>query len=478
MVKELYEKEVAAMSHKLYRYRLSKFELIAPELDGPVDLVPGSVSMMYIGKDYDTDFYPMLMLNFVINPKVKEFIEIRRNEVKFHIALRCEGYDVTGSGSRTDPVSSETVFDTIFIPVISSNVPFMDLAVYNKTVNELQNIAASGGSVNDLGGKNMTADFRERVSYYFYVERDLVNSKNVVNKVYSGTDIPTICADILSKNGFDAILMSPSDNKDPIDQCIIQPQNLLNLFQYLSEIYGMHQTGTTTFFDYRCVYIMNKTGHPDCVEEGEYPTTIFTVNKTILSESWLSGTTTCDERKEYYIFPDPHRVIMHNPASINDHIMGNNLTALNAKDNAPTHIEGTGEQRGKGNTRVDNNANANPYMQTQYANDIQEGNMSVKMTVFDPYMWALTPNKEFILHYLDSNVDPTYSGYYRIRKTDFLFNRNGTQLTLTANIDMVKKEPIDDAIKNAIETQVVPSPLLVQSSSGGVTRGKGLPGVG
>lgn len=435
--------------HRIYRYRLSKFELLSSEFEGPIDLVPSSVSEMYIGKDYDENFYPMLMINFVVNPKVKEFIEVRRNEVKFHIALRCEGYALNGPGSRTEPVSSETVFDTIFIPAISSNVPFMDSAVYNMTVSELQGIAAAQGSVNDLGGHNLTADVRERVSYYFYVEKDLFNSKNVINQVYSNTDIPTICADILSKNGFDAILMSPSDNTEPIEQCIIQPQNLLNVFEYLSEIYGMHKTGTITFFDYRAVYIMNKTGHPNCVEEGEYPTTIFKVHKTKMSESWLSGTATCDERQEYYIYPDPHRITMHNPSAITDHITGNNLTALNARDNAPTHIEGTGVQRGSGITRIENNANTNEYMQTQYVNDVQERNLTVNMSVFDPYMWALTPNKEFMLQYMDSNIDPNYSGCYRIRKTDFIFNRNGEQLTLTANIEMVKKEPIDDAINAA-----------------------------
>ena len=463
------------MVHKIYRYRLNKFELIHPEFENPVDLIPGSVSMMYISKDYNENFYPILNVSFVCNPKVKEFIEINRNDVKFHIELRCEGYASSGRElTSTTPLSSETVFDTFFIPIITTAIPFIDAAIYNLTESQLKNISRAGGTVEDLGGHVLNADARTTVSYYMYVERDIVCSKNLVNKVYANTNIPTICADLLSENGFDAVLMSPSDNKDNIDQCIIQPQNLLNVFKYLSDIYGMHKTGTLTFFDYRCVYIMNKTGHPNCVDEGEYPTTIFVVHKTVMSEHWLSGTASCDERKEYYFFPDPHRVIMLNPSSTNDHIYGNNITTLNAKANKTIHIEGTGLQRGSGNTRIDNNANANEYMQSQYANNIQEGNIAVRMSIFDPYMWALTPNKEFILNYLDSNVNPYYNGFYRILKTDFLFNRNGEQLTLTANIEMVKKESIDEAIRKQIEHQAKPSPLLVQSTSG--IRPSNLPG--
>lgn len=429
--------------HRLYKYRLSSFELISPEFENPVDLVPGSVNEMFIKKNYDDHFYPILMITFSVNPKVKEFIEMRKNDIKFHIGLRCEGYDT--HGSPTDPVSSETVFDTIFIPVISSSLPFMDTAIYNDTVNELRHISAMNGSVNDLGGHNFPADSREQVSYFFYVEKDLFNSKNIVNKVYANTDIPTICADLLSKNGFDAILMSPPENTDPIDQCIIQPQNLLHVFEYLSNIYGMHKTGTVTFFDYRGVYILNKSGHPDCVEEGEYPNTIFKVYKTKDSESWLAGTGICDERKEYYIYPDPHRIVMKNPSAVTDHITGNNLSTLDAKDNLPSKIWGIGLQRGSGITRVENNANINPYMQTQYINDVQERNLTMNVTLFDVYMWALTPNKEFTVQYVDSNIDPVFSGCYRIKNTDFVFNKNGEQLTLTANVQMVKKESIDEA---------------------------------
>lgn len=467
------------LTHYLYRYRLAKFEMIAPGVNEPVDMNTASVSLIRLEKDFETAFYPLFAITIVINPKVKEFISINRSTVKFHLNLKCERYKISGSDSDPyTPDSSEDEFDTIFIPLITSNVPFPDSALYNNTVKELNRISAEKQTINDFGGNNMTADFRETVTYYLWIEKDLTNSKNIVNQVYSNTNIPTICADILSKNGFNSILMSPSDHKDPIKQCIIQPQNLLNVFAYLSDIYGMHKYGTMTFFDYRCVYILNKTGHPNCYERGEYKKTIFSVQKTIKPESWLSGTLNDTEKEEYHIFPDPHRVTMENPAAINDHIYGNNLTALYPKNNSTTHIEGTGNQRGSGMTRVQDNITMNEHALTMYANSVQEGNVDIKMTIFDVYMKALTPNKEFIIHWLDPNVDRTYSGYYRMRKVDFLFNRNGDQLTLTASMDLVKKEDISDAEKKAIEEKVEVKVDMNNSASGGVTKGNGLPGVG
>lgn len=465
--------------HHLYRYRVSKFEMIAPGIENPVDMNPASISMMRIEKDYDNWFYPLFSLTIVINPKIREFISMNRSTVKFHFALKCETYKTSGKNSNsTEPESVETEFDTFFIPIITSNVPFSDNAIYNNTVKELNRIAANKENINNFGGANMSADNRETVTYYLWVESDLNNSKNIVNEVYSNADIPTICTDLLSQNGFNSILMSPSDNKEPISQCIIQPQNLLNVFSYLSDIYGMHKYGTTTYFDYRCVYILNKTGHPDCCEKGEYPITIFSVQKTIKTESWLSGTLVCDEKKEYHIFPDPHRVSMESPGSINDQIYGNNLTTINAKSNSTMNIGGTGIQTGSGNTNVHELNSGNPNALTMYANTVQEGNCEIKITVFDIYMRALTPNKEFIIHWLDSNVKRDYSGYYRLKKADYLFNRNGDQLTLTANLDMVKKDDISDAAKQAIEKRVEYNPTIDNSSSGGVTKGGGLPGIG
>ena len=478
------ESQSAPLVHKIYRYRIASFKLIVPDFDGPIDMVPGSINMAHLECDYDNNIYPIFSITCVTNPKLKEYISMRRTEVKFHINLKCETYDTHSSDVM--PESSEDVFNAMFIPMITDDVPFVDAAIYNQTTEQLRTIARNGGSVDDLGGHNMMGDHRTNVTYYFYVEKDLNNSKNVVNQIFANTNIPTIVAKLMADNGFDKILMSPVDNAEPISQCIIQPQNLLNLFSYLSDYYGMHATGTITFFDYRCVYILNKSGHPNALEEEEYPVTIFSIQETKYSESNLAGTLTCAEKKEYHIYPDPHRVTVSNPSAVNDHISGNNVTMINSQLNGKAHVEGAGNQRGTGNTRVGNNTNANSYNTTQYANQIQEGNVNCKMTLFDPYMWALTPNKENIIHWVGSSVDESFSGYYRITKADYVFSRNGEKLNLTANLNMVKKEDISAAMAQAIDQEVNPSMSFKnataaavggsQISTGNITSGLKIPG--
>ena len=440
---------------RLYRYRLANLELICPDFKGPIDLVPGSVSGLHLVLDYDNNIYPMFSITLMINPKMKEFIIMRKKEVKFHVRLVCLEFDV--NKSNIEPVSVTDVFDKMLIPNIGDNIPFADAAIYNQTTEQLKTIAGNGGSVNDLGGNNMAGDYRENVTYYLYDENDLVNSKNVVNKIYTSANIPTVVADLLSSNGFNKILISPPDNGEEIKQLIVQPLNLLNLFDYLTEIYGMYETGVTVFFDYRCVYILNKSGHPKCVEKGEFPKTIFVVKKTTDSQSGTAGTTSSQKKKEYYFYPDSRRIAMTNPSAQNDHIIGNNLTMIDSQENSTAHIEKTGNQKGVGNTRVGNNTNANDYAKTQYANKIQEGNISVQVTLFDALMEALTPNKEFMMQWEDTNVDPNNNGYYRPRKVEHIFNKNGEELTLTSIVDMVKKEDISAQIAAAKDKALDPS---------------------
>lgn len=444
--------ETAVLVHKLYRYHVEAFELIVPTLTNPVKLETGSINRISIEKDFDHGFYPIFRIWCAINPRLKEYIMFNKNEIKFRIRLQCDIVNV--STGLTE--ASEDVFNAMFIPIIGDASPFYDNAIYEATAEKVTEMSDSGATANDLAGNNPTGDARETVEYYLYAENDLFNSKAIVNNVYAGNNLASILVSLLSENGFDAILMSPSDNDGDFDQVVVPPMNLLNVFKYFSETYGLHSTGTSAFFDYRCLYILNRSGHPDCVEEGEYPKTIYTIHETKNSEALLAGTLACDLNKEYHIYPDPHKVKIMNFSAYNDHINGNSLTMINSKDNSSATIGGTGDQRGSGVTRVENNNNGNAYAKTDYANAVSENNKKLRVTFNDVYFWALTPNKEHIWNWMDSRLSADYSGVYRPLQTNFWFQNRGGSLSLTVTAEYAKKEDISAADKAAIDKEVTP----------------------
>lgn len=433
--------------HKLYRYHVEAFELLFSNLPNPLKLEPGSITSIGLEKDFDKNFYPLFRLSCAMSPRLKEYIMLNKNDVQFRIRLQC---DITDTATGVAE-SSEDVFNMLFVPIIGEASPLYDSSLYDLTAEKVQELSESGATANDLRGDNLTGENRETVDYYLYLSKDLINSKAVINNVYGGNNLMSILVSLLSENGFDAILMSPSDNQGDFDQVIVPPMNLINVFKYFSETYGLHSTGTTAFFDYRCIYILNKSGHPNCVEEGEYPKTIYTVHESKNSESHLAGTLTCDKNKEYHIYPDPHRIKVSNFSVYNDHIGGNTLKLINSQNNSSATI---GSEDGI--TRISNNNNANDYAKTEYANTVSENNKRMRVVMTDVYFWALTPNKEHLWNWMDPRLSAEYSGYYRPLSTNFWFAKNGDGLTLTVTAEYVKKEDLSEAEKAAIDEEVKP----------------------
>jgi hypothetical protein len=457
--------------HKMYKYHVEAFELMFPDLSKPVKLEPGSISHMHIDKNFDDNVFPIFSIDCAMNPKLKEYIMFRKNEVQIRIRLQCDTIN-TSDGSKE---SSEDVFNQIFIPIIGDAMPFIDDELYNSTAEVIRTMSDSGATANDLAGDNMGADQRQSVTFYLYIERDLINGKNVINDVYSGDNLSSIMVSILADNGFDAILMSPPENDSDFNQVVIPPMNLLNVFEYLTTTYGLYATGVTSFFDYRCIYILNRSGHPNCVEKEEYPTTIFSIQDTKESESTVNGTWICDKKKEYHIYPDPHKMSVDNVSVYANHIYGNNMTLINSQSNSSATVGGTGDQRGAGVTRVENNNNSNDYSKANFANSVSENNLKIKVSILDPFMWALTPNKEFIFNWVNSRLASEYSGYYRPTRTDFFFTKNGDDLSLAVNCYFVKKEDISQEIKDAIDKEVKPKYDTGNSSAQGNVGNDGKP---
>jgi len=460
------EKKTPVFVHKYYRYHIETFQILCDDLPEPVTMAPGCIREMHIEKDFDNYFYPIFTISCVINPKLKQYLIFNKDKVKFRIRLQGDEIDTNGQ-----ILASIDEFNALFIPLISDSLPFMDEELYDQTAEELKRAA---GQRSDLSLNNLEPDSTEMAQYYLYVEKDLNNSKNVINAVYQGANLRDITVKALSDNGFDAILMSPPDNGGAVSQVIIPPMNMLKLFDWLNDQYGLYSSGIIRFFDTRCVYVLNKSGHPNACDKGEYPTTIISIHPTKAAEAKVPGTYVCDERKEYHIYADPYQVHIESDSVFADQIYGNNLTRINSSKNSSSTIGGTGEQTGSGNTRVDYNTDDNDYNKVQYASSVSENNCKVLIRFSDVMMFALTPNKEFLIDWVDSKLYGKYSGYYRPTKMDYIFSRNGDGFNLDVNGYFVKKTDISAAVKASVDNVVSPKVDVKNTLGGGKKKGLGI----
>ena len=444
------KEEERIIQHKLYDYTVSAFELIHPDLPEVVPLPSGCIENFYILKDYENAYFPIFRISFTLNPRLYEFIVFNKIDIKFRIRLQCNTKNFDGEEEFT-----EDIFNDMFVPIIEDNQPFYDDSIYTQTVEQLKTNPEKLTGI-DLAEDNFNADSKKHVEFYLYKISDLINSKNVVNAIYSSGNMINVLVSLLSENGFNKIMMSPCDNEGSFNQVIIPVMNLINVFNYLEKNYGLYASGTLKFFDYRCTYILNKSGHPNCYEPDEYKKTIFSIHETKYGESRMSGTGSEDKNKEYHIFPDPSRVTTKNLSMLNDHIDGNNMLMINAGDSSVNTAGGTGQQIGGGVTRVTQNNNSNSYLAKQYINTVADNNSVLSLVLTDAYEKALTPNKEFIFNFNDTRLKSGFSGYYRVKETNHYFKKNGPTFALTTIMTFAKKEDITQAEKDAIDKIVIP----------------------
>ena len=444
------KEEERIILHKLYTYKIGAFDLIHPDLPEVVPLPPGCIETFSILKDFEKGYYPMFKVSCTINPRLYEFIVFNKFSIKFRIRLQCITNDFEGK-----PEFEEDEFNDIFVPLIGDEQPFFDASIYDKTVEQLRTNPEKLTGI-DLSEDNFNADSRKAVDLYFYKMDDLINSKNVVNEIFSGNNMVNILVSLLSANGFNKILMSPCDNDGSFNQVIIKPMNLIEVPNYLEDNYGIYASGAIKFFDYRCVYLLNKSGHPQCYEPNEYKKTIFSINETKFGEAKMSGTGAEDKNKEYHIFPDPSRVSTGNNSIFNDHINGNNMLMINAGSSSVSTVGGTGKQYGSGVTKVTQNNNSNAYLGKQHMNNIADNNGILKILLSDFYTKAVTPNKEFIFNFNDYRLRSGYSGYYRMTESNFHFKKSGNVFLVTGDFTFIKKEDITQAEKDAIDKIIIP----------------------
>lgn len=457
------------MTHKSYRYKVAALELLSSELPEPVKFPPAAVTHMFMEKNYDEAFYPVLRLDLALNPKLKDFIVVNKNKIEFRLRFQSVAYNT----STNSPEEEKDVINAIFIPMLEDTLPYMEDSDYDEVVDMLG--TNPNGTENIDKSKNlMSVDHNATLEMYLFVKDHLNNSKNLVNIIYSNTTVREAIVSLLSKNGFNHIVMTQPENNDS-QQIIIPPMNLLNIFHHLQETYGIYHSGVINFFDHDRVYVMAKSGHPNCVANGEYPKTVFDVYPSNKSMSRTSGTFDCPDKQEWHMEIDPKGITMTNTSAYHDQISGNSKQLINSYKNSSSFIGSAGEQAGEGtgNARVDYNIDSNEYLNMEHAHRVNEMKTRARLVLYDVNIAALTPNKEFIVNWVDSKTGTQHNGYYRPMVAKYEFNRQGEELMLTAIFDMTKKEETaEQAIGASQETYAMRNPVVDTKSFLALLTGK------
>lgn len=417
----------------MYRYRVQKFEVVIPGEEEPIRLLPEAIEHIVILKEFDLAYHPVFQLTTTLPPPVFQKILKNKTQVKFRIKM----YKLQLNKSN-ELLCKRGFIDDTFTIIMDEEIDFRDENTYNEA-NKLQ---GSSKTSKNKGVYNR-GDYTLEYTFYLWKQQDLDAMRSTVNAVYQNCTVSTAIANVLTESSISRILISPLDNENSYSEIRIPPMVLLKLPQYLETVYGMYNSGSCVFLDYRCLYFLSRNGVCDAHEEEEYTRTIFRIPKANKADKARIGTMEDADNKFYYLYVPPDEIDIQAPSNTNDAIAGNGVTIIDTANSQDTEMQGIAEQPGSGNKKIVSDHYSNQFNKTVMASDIVELSRMAAVTTYDYNEDALTPNKEFVLVFDDSKFKDK-NGFYRLVETKHMFNKKGSKdLEVTGVHKLVFKAPIE-----------------------------------
>jgi hypothetical protein len=416
---------VVPTTTRFYRYKVESLKIIFPNEGIHYSIATKLIQSIYIERDYDDDYFPIIRLNMSMDTQMYYKIVDNKTSVKFQLRLQKYIYDPkTGKdGFKAD------VFNEVFVVYLDENTPFLQKDDFKKAA-DINSFDKSGQTPVTVGGND--------VSFFLFKEMDMFYSKKIVNAVITQATITDTIAYMLSATGFTKTLMTPLHQKEAFGEIIIPPFTLLGNLIYLERQFGFYNEGSVIFFDVDSLYIINKT--PSCTawRKGEYKRTLFNVKKSTDPTQFNSGSYTDDSQNTTFINIQPSDISVNTISVIQDQLEGNHRLLINAAGGATDNLRTGVEQRGDGTYKVMVNKYSNPFMVLAEKKRIETEGQNIQVTLNEIDVDTITPNKEFLFKFDDSEIDKRIGGSYRASKTQVILNSQGEYFKMVGSV-MLKK---------------------------------------
>ena len=209
---------------KIFKYSIGSLTLNIGD-EEPIKLEPTLIQSLYIEKDYDKDFLPIIIMNILLSDELNYKIYANQDTSFFNLQVKGE---TDNDGRGDDSIVYDYINDK-FIVLPTQSTPNINQV-------ELDNMKQSS----TYGEGQFTLQDVSTVRTYILARKsDLTSTKNIVNKVLSSSNMLTAVSYLMSKSGCSNILMSPPDNSTAYKELILLPIPLCHQLKYLDNYWNM-----------------------------------------------------------------------------------------------------------------------------------------------------------------------------------------------------------------------------------------------
>lgn len=398
-----------------YKYVLDIFTVIIG--DEVIEIDTTFVNSIGLEKDYDNLMFPVLRVVFSMDDELYYKIIENKENVQYKVRLMKYIYD------ENQRVRSKQQFiHDVFISFIEEE---SDRVNRNYTRhNESDEMAVASKSL----------------EVFLFKKKDLLISKEYINGIFNNVAMTDLLTYILSSSGVKQVLLSPLHNIEPYSEIRIPPMTFVDTLDYLENIYGgYYDYGSIKFFDYDCLYFIDKGSKNNVYRSNEFVQTVLTIQDLTTPTSVNPGCSLDNVAMKTYINVSPKAFRFISSSITNEHIHANNAIIISPTTGDMVKVEPpVKEVTGKVYKLLIDRYN-NKRAVNNYAKKVSENGNLLNIAVTGVDVSSFTPNKDIQVIFEDSKLNRALGGGYRISRLVFEFRKEGKEFTIAGELNLKRR---------------------------------------
>jgi hypothetical protein len=401
------------------KYKVDNFDIIFE--NGDIEKINGDmVTHLYIEKDYDNLYFPIVNLSVVMKDELYHRVKQENETVKFRLRVVKNIYD-----KDYKKLKYELYFNEVFVCFKDKENVIED----NKTVETKKR---------HEGDESVTLGTNTRDFYLFTDE--VTKCKKIFNLSIDSATLSDLLIYLIGDVGISKLLMSKLNNNPTLTNYTIPTGNLVDTILYLNNQKALYEKGMLLFFDIDTTYLIDKNYQCTSWRSNEVRVTHIHVANQESSDSQLNGYYINKDRKQTHVFANTDRADIKNTNIMSNQLSGNKIKIIDSKTGSVNNINPKTTTIGGTNEQIFTINEGNAYTISDVKTRIEENECICGVTLIGVDSEVVSPNKEILVTYEDPKLNKQYGGNYRVTKSITMLSKDGQELLGEVDVTLKKQK--------------------------------------
>lgn len=403
----------------LIKYRVDNFDVMFE--NGDIEKLNGDmVTHLYIEKDFDELYFPIVNISIMMRDELYHRIKQENETVQFRVRIIKNIYD-----QDFKFLKYELYFNEIFRC-------FKDK---ENVIEDNENVESKKSTEGDesvtLG--NNTRDF------YLFTD-EVTKCKKFFNLSIESALLSDLLIYLIGETGINKLLMTKLENNPTLKDITVPSGNVIDAINYLNNLKSLYKKGMTLFFDVDTTYLIDRNYQCTAWRKNEIKITHVHVANKQSNDSQLNGYFINKDRKQTHVFANTDRLEVRNTNITSNQINGNKVRIIDSKAGSTQSVGGQTTSVIKNNDHLLTIKDGNAFAASELKVRMEENECICGITLIGVDTEVVSPNKEVLVTFEDSNLQKRYGGNYRISKTITILTKDAEELVGEVQVILKKQK--------------------------------------